>query len=272
MGGLGQLYPDHFKNYHLYRLEWDAHPTNGYLRWYLDNEFMFGIEAASLLKYGGIIPQEPSYIIINTAISTSWGFPNLPTGCPSTYDCKDPKSTCGFNPGFCQSLPAEFKIDYVRVYQKNSTDNSTNFDSIGCNPKAFPTKRFIQAHATRYKEDPYKKDILTKTKIGGGKCQTSENCGGITRGKCVRTRCQCIDFWAGPNCLVPHSSNPFPDWDQENEGLITLSKPFFSPSFLTILAILLVLFVLIILYVLYNKRSSKNGSNFSYIPISSNVH
>ena len=62
------------------------------------------------------VPQEPSYLIINTAISTSWGFPNPPWGCAG-YDCKDPELQCGFNAGFCKSLPAEFLVNYMRVYQ-----------------------------------------------------------------------------------------------------------------------------------------------------------
>lgn len=275
IGSLGQLTPDHFKNFHLYRLEWDPNPKTGYLRWYLDNEFMFGIEASSLSKYGGIIPQEPSYIIINTAISTSWGFPNLPTGCPSTYDCKDPKSICGFHSGFCPTLPAEFLIDYVRVYQKEGEDNtgsgnSTSYQSIGCNPKAFPTKRFIQAHANRYKDDPYKKKILEDIKIGGGKCKSNNNCG--RESKCIRGKCQCVSPWVGPHCLVPHSGNPFPDWDEEETTLFkNFSKPFFSFPFLSLLLFLLVVFVSIIIYVVYNRKINKNSSNFTYMPISSEL-
>jgi hypothetical protein len=128
------------------RLEWKTGPS-GYLRWYVDNEWRFGIEQIGLDEYGTQIPAEPSYIIMNTAISTSWGFPNPPYGC-TLYDCKNPQGQCGFNPGFCQSLPAKFYIDSVRVYQDKSDANQT----IGCNPANYPTKDFIEAHAYRYAE------------------------------------------------------------------------------------------------------------------------
>ena len=39
-----------------------------------------GIDATSLTPWGTKIPDEPSYVILNTAISTSWGFPNPPWG------------------------------------------------------------------------------------------------------------------------------------------------------------------------------------------------
>ena len=62
-------------------------PRPGYVRWYIDGVFRFGIEGSSLTPWGTKIPDEPSYIILNTAISTSWGFLNPPWGC-TEYDCK----------------------------------------------------------------------------------------------------------------------------------------------------------------------------------------
>lgn len=70
------------------------------------------------------IPSEPAYVIMNTAMSPTWGFPEGETGCPDhcsckCYDCLDlsGKCSCGFATGFCSSLPAHFLIDYVRIYQ-----------------------------------------------------------------------------------------------------------------------------------------------------------
>ena len=54
-------------------------PIVGHVR-YINGVFRFGIDATSLTPWGTKIPDEPSYVILNTAISTSWGFPNPPWG------------------------------------------------------------------------------------------------------------------------------------------------------------------------------------------------
>jgi hypothetical protein len=125
-------------------LQWQPGP-DGYVHWYTDGKFRFGVEQAGLDPYRTQIPQEPSYIIFNTAISTSWGFPNPPPGC-TEYDCKTEAGRCGVNPGFCKTLPAEFKIAHVRVYQNKKDGNQT----VGCNPRSHPTKRYIAAHPKKY--------------------------------------------------------------------------------------------------------------------------
>lgn len=60
--------------------QWQPGPE-GYIHWYGDGKFRFGVEQAGLDPFGTKIPTEPSYLILNTAISTSWGFPNPPPGC-----------------------------------------------------------------------------------------------------------------------------------------------------------------------------------------------
>lgn len=189
---MGQLTDDHFKNFHKFRLEWQP-GEDGYVHWYFDDKFRFGVEAEGLKKTKAQIPNEPSYIIMNTAISTSWGFPNPPPGCVN-YDCKDVNAQCGFNPGFCKTLPADFKIDYVRVYQNKKDSRQT----LGCNPKEYPTKRFIDAHAYRYKGLDQALP-LRPIKTGGGKCKNHENCG---EGQCHYQKCKCNANWQGPHCLV----------------------------------------------------------------------
>eukprot|EP01036_Dinobryon_divergens_P025520 gene25520-34076_t len=144
LSSMVQLTETNFKKMHTFRLEWQP-GKDGYIHWYMDGKFRFGIEQAGLNEFGTHIPREPSYLILNTAISTSWGFPNPPPGC-SLYDCKDPDGQCGINAGFCKSLPAKFLIDYVRVYQNKEDSTQT----VGCNPRDFPTKRFIAAHEYRY--------------------------------------------------------------------------------------------------------------------------
>lgn len=192
IGSMGQLTDDFWKNMHTFRLEWQP-GADGYVHWYIDNAFRFGIEGEGLKKMGTVIPNEPSYIIINTAISTSWGFPNPPPGC-TEYDCKDPDKQCGMNPGWCKTLPAEFKVDWIRLYQNKKDPRQT----IGCNPKEYPTKRFILAHEYRYKGNDEKR-ALSPIMVGGHKCTEDSECG---EGRCHFGKCKCKEDWVGPNCLV----------------------------------------------------------------------
>lgn len=145
---------------------------------------------------GSLIPNEPSYVILNTAISTSWGFPNAPWGC-TVYDCKDPDGQCGFNPGFCKSLPAHFKIDNVRVYQNKKDPRQT----IGCNPPDYPTKKYILGHSEKYKATA-SVHPLKAIRNGGGKCEENSQCGEGITGSCHFYSCRCISGYTGPHCLV----------------------------------------------------------------------
>ncbi|KAH6913815.1 glycoside hydrolase family 16 protein [Coprinopsis sp. MPI-PUGE-AT-0042] len=68
------------------------------------------------------VSQEPMYIIMNLGMSTSFSpvdLAHLP-------------------------FPAQMKVDYVRVYQPASAIN------VGCNPKDFPTKAYIDQHIEAY--------------------------------------------------------------------------------------------------------------------------
>lgn len=182
----------YFNSLHKFRIEWQP-GENGYLKWYVDDDFKFGVDAKSLKPMDTQIPNEPSYVILNTAISTSWGFPNPPFGC-TLYDCKDPEGQCGMNSGFCKSLPAHFYVDYVRVYQNKQDPSHT----LGCNPPDFPTKRYIKGHEFKYKvlTDVYAlRPILT----GGAACESNDECG---EGVCSFFKCVCNINWQGPRCLV----------------------------------------------------------------------
>ena len=136
---------------------------------------------------GSKIPEEPSYIIINTAISSTWAFPyNLPDWCPKCYDCSNPKCTCSFNPGFCNMMKTgkvAFKVDSVRVYQsKNDTAHDGNPHTVGCDPVEFPTREFIRGYEYRYMRNPpfvYEdRHPLREVKRGGGECVVDGDCGG----------------------------------------------------------------------------------------------
>jgi hypothetical protein len=63
------LYDTHFQEHHVYRLEWQP-GDEGYLEWYLDDDFQFRVGAETLLELtGAIIPVEPMYLVFNTAVS-----------------------------------------------------------------------------------------------------------------------------------------------------------------------------------------------------------
>lgn len=55
----------YFKTFKKFRLEWQPGPE-GYVHWYIDGIYRFGIEANSLSPWDTKIPDEPSYVIINT--------------------------------------------------------------------------------------------------------------------------------------------------------------------------------------------------------------
>ncbi len=190
----------HFNSMHTYRVEWepaDNEGEGGHIKWYLDGEFLYGIEADNLDITGSTIPAEPMYVLINTAMSSTWGFPlPLPDSCKcESYDCDDPDCKCAFPPGFCENFPATFKVDSVRVYQ----DPTNSKHTLSCSPPSHPTHQFIKGHEERFYEGPATQP-LQPVMIGGGKCDTSADCG--NEGKCVDNLCKCRQGLVGPNCLM----------------------------------------------------------------------
>ena len=157
-----------FEEFHTYRLEWTPRQR---LAWYKDGEFLYEITQDSLtnLTRGLQIPDEPTYLLLNTAMSSTWGFPApCPAGCAcDCFDCKKEACKCAIAEGFCDSLPAHFLIDYVRLYQNEK-------HSVGCDPPSHPQPKFIQAHLDRYLDPdaPRKDDAASgarATQRGGGR-------------------------------------------------------------------------------------------------------
>ena len=124
----------HFENFHVYRLEWqpavagdgDGEGHNGYIIWYLDGDMLFKLDGAALKLSGSTIPEEPMYLLLNTAVSSTWGFPTpCPKGCDyctstlsdNCFDCRKQECACSMPASMCDNFPAEFLIDHVRVYQ-----------------------------------------------------------------------------------------------------------------------------------------------------------
>ncbi len=172
------LAKSHYESFHTYKLEWQPRSEDGssagYISWYLDDEFLFRVDGEALELAGGpreaadgsdqfgermvppgaIIPQEPMYVLLNTAVSATWGFPEpCPTGCAACpgapnsgmsgdddgaddemssestelymdendangcFDCRKARCSCSMPAKMCENFPASFLIDYVRVYQ-----------------------------------------------------------------------------------------------------------------------------------------------------------
>ena len=112
------------------------------------------------------MPDEPMHILLNTAVSSTWGFPApCPPGCAcDCFDCGDDRCKCGIADGFCESLPAHFLIDWVRVYQNASNPAQ----SVGCDTPAHPTRAFIEAHRERYSDpDGRSNRPLAPVRTGG---------------------------------------------------------------------------------------------------------
>jgi hypothetical protein len=205
VGAAHQLTPAHFTRKHTFRLEWQPGP-GGRIDWFskghkinstfsmegdgLGNDWVhaYGIKDESLKNLmGSQIPQEPTYLIFNTAVSSTWGFPyDVPDWCPKCYDCDDPKCACNFAPGFCKMLrkgDVAMKIDSVRVYQSRDPTAHVGMNhTLGCDPPEFPTRGWIKGHEYRYmRNPPFSFDDLhplRPVQRGGGKCKTDSDCGG----------------------------------------------------------------------------------------------
>jgi hypothetical protein len=52
-----------------------------YINWYIDGKFIHSIGVGALNVTGASIPEEPMYILLNTAMSSRWGFTDpVPAG------------------------------------------------------------------------------------------------------------------------------------------------------------------------------------------------
>uniref|UniRef100_A0A7S4T845 GH16 domain-containing protein n=1 Tax=Alexandrium monilatum TaxID=311494 RepID=A0A7S4T845_9DINO len=207
-----------FTGQHVYRMEWKTGP-NGYLLFTLDGKKQFYINATVITKdmpisrnndpigtmLGRQIPEEPMYIILNVDMSMNWGWQDCEHGkCGCCTDCSDPKCTgCPGLPwlgGLCQQLPADYSIDYVRVYQRKGARRTE------CSPKDFPTEGWIESHKSKYNL-PTSTEPLKPVLAGGRRCSVDAECGGSGRGSCIQGLCQCKQAWTGPACLVPRVGN-----------------------------------------------------------------
>mmetsp|Transcript_24231 Transcript_24231/g.72707 ORF Transcript_24231/g.72707 Transcript_24231/m.72707 type:complete len:562 (-) Transcript_24231:25-1710(-) len=207
----------HFDDFHDYRLEWATAEGEESLTWFLDGELVFHMPPEALELTGAKMPDEPMHILLNTAVSSTWGFPApCPPGCPcDCYDCigdlPDPACACGMPEGLCAMLPAFFEIDSVRVYQAPADASQ----KVGCSTDTRPTKKFIEGHRHRY-FDVYNGETqpLRPLLIGGGNCTSNAGCGPASH--CRNRACVCADGWTGPHCKA-HAAYDDHNWDKESK-------------------------------------------------------
>jgi len=244
-----KLKQTHYENLHTYRLEW-LPGENGYIKWYLDNRFIYGINANALNETGAIIPEEPMYLILNTAISSTWGFPQpCPEGCAcDCYDCRKTECACAIPSGMGKNFPASYLIDYVRVYQAVGDDDQI----VGCSTPSHPSSRYIKGRIEKYmsKTDNVPLQPLEK---GGKICQKDEECG---EGTCNKNRCLCKTGYVGPGCLA---SVGFDDIKWETEQDVILSKFFVPFSLILIVAGLTASLIAVVVYKYYHDKGSRGG-------------
>jgi hypothetical protein len=206
-----------YEKHHTFRIEWEPPVEHmkdspsplsrgGYIKWFIDGKLicaMFGDDLQEVSETE--IPSEPMYIILNQALSKDWGFPDAYfLDCPKKcWSCRDPECSCAMPHNFCKkNIPANFEIDYVRVYQRKDDDRHI----LGCSPPSRPTKEWIEGHKERYVlwESEDNTEPLRDIQRGGVSCRNNETCGGSERGYCDDILgCLCHSNWTGPRCLSP---------------------------------------------------------------------
>lgn len=247
----------YFDDFHTYRLEWSLgnETTSGYLKWFIDDIFRFHIPSKVLNKTGAILPHEPMYLILNTAISSTWGFPiPCPEGC--ACDCYDPRKDecqCALPHDMLSNFPAHFLIDYIRIYQ----DQDDPSHIVGCSTKEYPTRTYISAHPTIYTEnlDGSITKPLKPIQRGGHSCSIDKHCG--ETGKCQDNKCICHDDrYTGPNCL---SAVGFDDiiWDPYIDEIPISS--IFIPWTLRLFIILFIITLILVIIHRFKVNTSQRG-------------
>mmetsp|Transcript_27779 Transcript_27779/g.39749 ORF Transcript_27779/g.39749 Transcript_27779/m.39749 type:complete len:634 (+) Transcript_27779:185-2086(+) len=261
-----QIGASHFSDYHTYRVEWepsDADGKGGYIKWYSDDKFLYGINAQVLNFTGAAIPNEPMYLLINTAVSSDWGFPKpCPEFCDcECYECGNPDCECGFPDDFCSNFPNQFEVDYVRVYQ--AVNDSKH--ELGCSTESHPTEQFIKGHEKRYMEKGQKQPLLN-VQNGGGTCDSDEDCGSGNGGRCTRNVCVCNEGNTGPMCMAyaGFDDNPF----SHEDGSLTLSSFVLPGGFIGFAAIVIMGLVAVLIkdVVMKKKHESTKNTNGTVSP------
>jgi hypothetical protein len=294
IGAMTQLSPDHYKKAHTFRLEWQPGP-GGRIDWYTKEKSTDGGEDFWIHAYSikddalsslmeSQIPAEPSYLIMNVGISSTWGFPfDIPSWCPKCYDCTNSSCSCSFFPGFCNMMKktrVAMYVDHIRIYQ--SRDDSAHVGlphTTGCDPVEYPTREFILGHESRYmRPKPFSKDdkgSLKNIRHGGGLCHADIDCGGLdsntankgeSRGVCITGPsqsgllglgkqeeirfCKCKQGFTGPYCLADdHKEDTVGAYElRRSENIFFSVPPPQIPFFLLFVLVSLVAVLWIVMF------------------------
>lgn len=253
---------EHFyQHQHKYRVEWEPpneDGTGGYVKWYCDGKFIYGIAGDSLKLTGTKIPDEPMYLLINTAVASSWGFPKpCPPGCDcECFECGNPDCICGLPAGYCDNFPAFFEVDYVRVYQ--AVNESKH--ELGCSTERRPTDLFIKGHQKRYTAKGDKRPLLP-VQNGGASCENDADCGGAQKGECSHHgSCLCNQNFTGPRCLAHFGLYDFESSTKGTE--FDLDAMILPKGMLLMVCVLVLGFLVSMLRSILGKR--KEGTKYAH--------
>ncbi|KAF5313655.1 hypothetical protein D9611_010166 [Ephemerocybe angulata] len=109
------------------------HRDDGYVMWQVDGKPTHRVGAGAVgpdMGAGGamigrrLIPEEPMALVLNLGMSPNW------------QDIVESS----------MMFPGEMLVDYVRVYQRKNEIN------VGCDPKGYPTKKYIDEHLEAYQD------------------------------------------------------------------------------------------------------------------------
>ncbi|KAF0698905.1 Aste57867_10505 [Aphanomyces stellatus] len=199
---------DAYTTFYIYQVEW-VMGAQGYIRWTLAGAPLFEIPSSALTNPPQglnndnpkkIMIEEPLYVIFNVALANQWGVtpPNRLVGpCRGNATSNDPVGSAGYNKtmSICDSFPMYMEIDYVRIYQAEST-----MMAIGCDPPTHPTKQWIDGHLKWYTDA---KNPLVRVD-GLASCNNDMDCQASSTmeptGFCVTRRCHCATNYGGPRC------------------------------------------------------------------------
>ncbi|KAG6378626.1 glycoside hydrolase family 16 protein [Boletus reticuloceps] len=121
-------YEDESGCYSVYGFQYVPGFDKAYITWISDNKVAWMLNVAGMAADPAVqissrpVPQEPMHIVVNLGMSTNFGLVDLDH----------------------LPFPAHMRVDYIRVYQPPNARN------IGCDPKDFPTAKYIDTYIEAY--------------------------------------------------------------------------------------------------------------------------
>ncbi|GMF42549.1 unnamed protein product [Phytophthora fragariaefolia] len=214
MDAISANWPVHlgaYTDYFVYQVEWVT-GANGYVRWMGAGQPLFEVTADAF----SVVPQnanksnpqklmveEPMSLVLNVALSKSWGAtpPNPGSECRGDGSDETTNNICG-------EFPMYLKVDYIRLYQDpKGNRGDDDYMQLTCDPASHPTKEWIEGHIEEYEDS----DNPWREVTGRAFCKTDDDCTisnngtqKLVTGKCVKSRCVCShpDSWGGPRCTL----------------------------------------------------------------------